>query len=824
MLCLCSSINGQVIDPEKVLTSHVNLNKEIKVLSDSSFIIHITDLVGSSNLPWIKLGKTPMEKNNVYWGKITFSNNHPRVMSYYLYVGKNDYIDAYFVSNQEVIHHVKSGYLYTSYEKAVEAGSYYIPILLSANSDTDIYIRVEDPIHQSPEIDLKLYSNTQWSSHILRHYSLDLVFQIFLWLTILYCAFQYGSSGIREYFLYCLYLVALSVTFLFFTGILREFILKSAPLTTIYFIPFPLIAFSAYWVFVKNFLDLKAKVPPLDIRIKHLVLINFVLCGSLLVAILVTKDIFISTVLTQIGVAVNLCFAFWFVHQSSQAKHPLTKYYIGGTVLTLFLGTIELLMWDPNTSTAEIIQAGILIEVVIFSIGLGKKKRIIESEKQQALDKQINQLKLNESLAQWQKEELEKIIDSRTEKIKSKNRELKRAIQKANEAARVKSDFLSVMSHEIRTPMNAVIGTIHLLLSENPKKAQMDNLNTLKFSAENLLVLINDILDYSKVESGNVRLENIPFDLRELTRSIGQTYEARANESGILFNILIDQNIPHCLKSDPARLTQILNNLISNAIKFTPKGHVKLLINMIQRSANRVKVEFCVEDTGIGISRDKQDFVFESFTQAHADTTRIYGGTGLGLAITKKLVTLFESYITLESRPGKGSKFSFILDLEEATEGPIKEQIDNTEKILSIKDKNVLIVDDNTINLMMARKFINKWGMQCQTVESGKQALTAIFNHDFDLILMDLQMPEMDGYETSETIRSLESPSINSIPIIAVSADTYDNVHKKIAHAGMNDFLSKPFNPNELLNLVHKYCTAPIGQPPVLKRGKRLPK
>ncbi|WP_109832267.1 hybrid sensor histidine kinase/response regulator [Reichenbachiella versicolor] len=803
-------LSAATVNPEKALSDKSNLNAYIEILTDSSYSIHIKDALSAPEIHWEAYDGQKLKPDHIYWAKLTFENNLPRVMSYFLYVGKNDYIDAFYVSNNEVIHHSKSGYLYTSSEKEIEVGSYYIPMMLSAKSKIDVYIRIEEGIHNSPEFKLQLYSGNNWANHMFGHYAVDITFQIFLWLMIFYSIFQYGASNIREYLFYSIYLFTVSLIFLYFTGMLREFILKSIPQLTIYFIPMPLVTFSGYWLLVISLLDLKKKLPTIERNIRNILIVNSIVIVLCVVSLFFIQNFESTTIVIQIITAGNFAYVLWFLYQISQAKHAMAKYYIGGTTLVVLLGIFELLTWDPENSTAEIMQLGFVVEIIIFSIGLNKKKKIIEGEKKKALDRQINQLKLNESLAQWQKEELEKIIDNRTQKIKSKNKDLKRAIAKANEAARVKSDFLSVMSHEIRTPMNAVIGIVHLLLSENPKKSQMDNLKTLKFSAENLLVLINDILDYSKVESGNIKLEHIPFDLRELTKSIGSTYETHAAENGIQFNILIDQNIPSTLKSDPARLTQILNNLISNAIKFTPKGEVKLLINMIKKTGSKVKVEFLVQDTGIGISKEKQELIFESFTQAHANTTRKYGGTGLGLAITKKLIALFDSYIVVESKPGEGSKFSFTMLLEEATGGIYSMEEDQSEKILSIKNRNVLIVDDNTINLMMAKKFVNKWGMNCETVESGKLALNAIFNDNYDLILMDLQMPEMDGYEVTETIRSLDSPDINNIPIIAVSADTFDNVQDKILEAGMNDFLSKPFNPNELLNLVHKYCASPI--------------
>ncbi len=796
-----------IVNPELALGDDENINDKLVILYDQSGDLKIEDVMRDENQLRFS-SDVELEGKNVYWGKISFHNHNPIAKTFYLYIGKNDYIDTYYVQDEQIIDHTRSGYMVPGREKVVEGGSYFVPVPINARSTLDLYVRIQEDLHESPEFDLYLSKSENWTKTMVWYYFEDVIFQILLWLVIIYSLYMYSTTNIKDYAQYAGYVFSQSLAFLFFTGILREFFLRGSPWLTIYFVPIALASAAVHWFFIISFLNVKKHFPHHEVKLKTFILGNVTLFFIALLLVQFTDDIKLPSYLVQGTVAVNLGIVIWFLFQIYQSKYPIVKYFLSGTICMLLLAAFEVITWDINDSTASYAKYGVVIELIVFSFGLSHKKKLIEDEKKLALDKQINQLKLNQSLAQWQKEELEKIIDSRTEKIKQKNKILKKAIKDAKEAAKVKSDFLSVMSHEIRTPMNAVIGMIHLLLNESPKKSQIENLKTLKFSAENLLVLINDILDYSKVESGKVRLENIPFDLRELTKGIGNSYELKANENGIKFNILIDQKIPPSLKGDPARITQILNNLISNAIKFTPQGRVKVLVNLVNKVADKVKIEFSVEDTGIGISEDKLNLIFESFTQAHADTSRVYGGTGLGLAITKKLITLFESQIFVESQVGKGTKFYFSLLLEETSESPLTDEEDNTEIFLTIKDKNVLIVDDNYINLMMAKKFIEKWGMRCETVLSGKEALTAIFNSDFDLILMDLQMPEMDGYETTATIRSLDSPNINEIPIIAVSADTYENVHIKIAEVGMTDFLSKPFNPNELLNLVYKYCPA----------------
>lgn len=795
--------NQPVVHPEDFLNESSSLNSHLRIYTDPTGDVTISDILKSQ--PIFDPLNGDLSSDQVYWGKLSLANNQEVIKLYLLYVGKNDFIDCYFVENDSIVQHEQSGYMYPQHLKSVPKGSYYIPILLNANASQDLYIRIEEKIHNDPEFDLRLTSGTNWVYEILDKHIVDFIFQGLFWIVMIYNLFLFGTTKTKAYLYYAFYLGCIAVNYLFLTDILREYILSDSPWFTIYFIPTTILAIGAYWIFVNDFISAKKHFV---LYYKWIRIVSMVDIGIFFLAVVVihfTKEIYIVTHGLRAVALLNALLIFGLISRIYNSKYEMVKYYMYGTGAMVVMGVIDTILWDPSTSQANLMKYGLVAEIAVFSIGLAQRKKIQEKERRKALNKQIDQLRVNESLAQWQKEELEKIIDHRTKKIKKKNKKLKRAIKKAETAARVKSDFLSVMSHEIRTPMNAVIGTIHLLLDESPKKAQLEHLKTLKFSSENLLILINDILDYSKVESGNVQLEHIDFHLRELTKGLGNTYEKKAAENGVKFNILIDHNIPSMLKGDPARLTQILNNLISNALKFTPNGEIKLLIHLLARSNGRVKLEFAVEDSGIGISKDKLKLIFESFTQAHADTTRKYGGTGLGLAITKKLIKLFDSQIFVKSKVNKGSKFYFSLYMEEAAHANASIELDDVIMKEEVKGKRVLVVDDNEINLMMAKKFLDKWGLICEVVTSGQDALVKIFDTDYDLILMDLQMPEMDGYEVTATIRGLDNIDLKNIPIVAVSADTYDNVKIKIAEVGMNDFLSKPFNPMELLTMVHTY-------------------
>jgi PAS domain S-box-containing protein len=392
--------------------------------------------------------------------------------------------------------------------------------------------------------------------------------------------------------------------------------------------------------------------------------------------------------------------------------------------------------------------------------------------------------------------------------------ELIHAKEQAEYSARAKEQFLSTMSHEIRTPMNAVIGMTHLLMQENPKPEQVGNLKMLQFSAENLLVLINDILDYNKIESGMVSFECIPFNLAGLLESIRFSLGLKAEEKHIGFDIGLDGQLPPVLLGDPVRLAQILTNLVSNAIKFTEKGHVTLDAVLKRDDGDSVVLDFAVTDTGIGIKAEKLAYIFDRFTQAESDTTRKYGGTGLGLAITKRLLEMQGSQIGVDSRPGEGSRFFFSLAFRKGDEdSPVRDRYAYTTTARLLDRVQLLLVEDNEINRKVATKFLNKWGIQPDYAHNGVQAIEKIREKEYDLILMDLQMPEMDGYEAARIIR--ETKAQQGIPIIALTASAMHDVAQKIFDAGMNDFVMKPFHPDDLYQKIAKYAAPDQAGPAV---------
>jgi signal transduction histidine kinase/BarA-like signal transduction histidine kinase len=386
--------------------------------------------------------------------------------------------------------------------------------------------------------------------------------------------------------------------------------------------------------------------------------------------------------------------------------------------------------------------------------------------------------------------------------LRQQNRMLEKEKEKVLHSLLVKEQFMANMSHEIRTPMNGIIGLTNLLLDTPLNSEQQEFLQFIKRCADNLLVIVNDILDLSKIDAGKITFEAIDFNIYTLINSIIRLFKVRAEEKGLLLESNISKSIPEVLVGDPVRLNQIVTNLIGNAIKFTEEGYVRLSVEQQSQTADTVMLLFTVQDTGIGIPADKMSMIFESFTQANSDTTRKYGGTGLGLAITKKLVEHQGGSIWVMSRIHEGSSFQFKLTFKKPDPSyPAEITSKTTEKTTSLRKIRVLIVEDNEVNQLITDKIMKDRGFEAEIAEDGKAAILKLQENHYDIILMDIQMPQMDGYEAIQYIR--QNMGIKSaIPIIALTAHATTEEVEKCYFAGANDYISKPFKPDELISKI----------------------
>lgn len=389
---------------------------------------------------------------------------------------------------------------------------------------------------------------------------------------------------------------------------------------------------------------------------------------------------------------------------------------------------------------------------------------------------------------------------------KSREQELINMKKEALAAVKAKDHFLSNMSHEIRTPMNGIIGLVNLLGETQLNETQKKYINAIQFSSKNLLSLINQILDLSKINSDKLTLEHIDFNLKEVLRAPEDTFSAMAKEKGIVLRTLISNNVPQFANGDPTRLNQILMNLVGNAVKFTQEGGVDIIVDA-RSTDDGPRLSIQVNDTGIGIPKEKHGEIFESFTQSSLETARQFGGSGLGLAISKELVELFGGWIKVESEEHKGSCFMFEIQLGLAKTPQLAQTSVNPDELEGIDPAkvNILLAEDNKINQLVAETILSKMGFAVDIAENGQEVINMIYQKKYDVILMDVRMPLMSGLDAARFIRNATEPPMSELVIIALTASTMQQEIEKCYEVGMNDHLAKPFNPKSLASCLARH-------------------
>lgn len=389
------------------------------------------------------------------------------------------------------------------------------------------------------------------------------------------------------------------------------------------------------------------------------------------------------------------------------------------------------------------------------------------------------------------------IRNKSNELLREKNMELEEAKERIEKASQARAEFLSTVSHELRTPLNAINGITHILLEEKPKANQVEYLKSLKFSGNYLLTYINDILEINRIESNNIEIEKINFDIRELLQNIQNSLKEQASQNNNEFILKIDDAVPQVLIGDPTKLSQIFINLINNALKFTQNGTIVVSANLINKDDDNCSLTFEVEDTGIGIPLEKQQSIFDSFSQGSVEINRKYGGTGLGLTIVKRLVSLMEGRISVKSEVGVGSTFYFDLAFkigEAIVTKNMNEIID--EKVFI--NKKILLVEDNKINQMITKKILEKKRMIAELCETGEDAIDMMRKNKYDLVLMDVHLPGINGTIATEEIRKFD----NVTPIIALTAISLNENREMLMSFGMTDVITKPFNPDNFYKII----------------------
>ncbi len=724
------------------------------------------------------------------WRKIAIQSSD--ITEFIIDFGKHDFVDVFIFNEGREVDHLKTGYLIPSAERQVQSDN-IARIQLVENENYDIYIRTEGVLN-GHSTELTFNTLDGWMKDQQLTIMTQVPFLVFLLCAIGYTLFTYFKQRMKAYSCFSILLLSTIVFYTFSTGFLREFVLDGQPTLVRFFLCSILVMPFCYYRMIEQ-VTTAAKVElESQVLLKWTGYTNlafFAICSLALI----NPDSFgiVAKVVRYVLIADAAVGAVVIVNIYNKRTVEIKYFFLGTVIMVagLLLGT---LLWHTPLASNLIIALTTVLHVPLSAYSLGI---IGKSLRQKAQGPYVDERQEHQQMIERQKHDLATQIDELSQKLGG-------AMQEVEHSEKVKEDFLSIMSHEIRTPLNAIVGLTHLISREENIGEIKRNIGTLERSVDALLGLIDDVLDFNRMYTGQLQLDSIDFDLHETIKKIAKTYKLSAAQKDISFEFNFDPLIPIHVSGDSFRLTQVLDNLLSNAIKFTDEGNIRLTAKYCNREqGEKVRVRFEIEDSGIGIAPDDLTKIFDRFHEGDNDISRKYGESGLGLSIAKALISMMGSDFTVKSQQGGGSVISFVLEFERS--GPEDKASRRMEQIDEgvPQGLRVLVVDDNEMNRMILNQFLNKWGIDADDAENGKEAFEKIVKNSYDLVLLDLQMPIMDGYELTKLIRS--NDMLRDLPIIAISADSISNVYEKVTAAGMNDFIVKPLNPADLKQKIVVY-------------------
>lgn len=700
--------------------------------------------------------------NKNYWVRFTLSNQNNVVKTYFLETARpvTDVVDLYWVENGQVIKTIKSGDLISFKNRPFKHRKIIFPIEIAPNSEASFYINYQS---DGDVLYLSLILHNTESLVDSSNFN-QLIYGFFYGIIFLAATtylFWYFSIREKSILLYSIYLISIGLYHFSSDGYLNQYIFQYpswfATRSLLIFAAFSAFAFGRY---TKDYLRVPEFSPVLNKFFQYtqagifiLMISIFLFDGGTVFYYPIVAAFFLILLILSIVAIFN----------SHLSNVPIDRFFTWGLTF-LVLGFLSLLFLPYSFWTRNAFKIGTGIEIIFLSLSMASRIRLLKSEKEQ----------------------LQEI-----------------ALKNSKESNEIKSHFLSNMSHELRTPLNAILGLSKSIMSESQDPKLKSELEVIQYSSLSLLSSINDILDYSKIEKGELKLANSEFDLHKLMHELKIVTKDQARAKSLDFKYYEINPLPRKLLGDSIRFKQIFSILIGNALKFTNQGHVKLTVQAEELENDRIEISARLEDTGIGIAKEKLDRIFESFIQEELNDSRRYGGFGLGLCIVKALVQLHDGTIKITSDQKFGTtvllKITLMKSLSE-DEFTDEEILQQAENLLS--GKHFLIVEDNPVNQLVLKSILKKWnGISFDFANHGLEALKAMEEKKYDLILMDLQMPEMDGYEATKLIRAGRS-GINSpdILIIAVTADITDQTKNRVIEIGMDGYISKPID-QELLRI-----------------------